>query len=90
MKPIKLNKIPPDPCVDCLVVSACTKTCRPKVDYADYIKSVFYGNHLNNNRDCRRKNADILIELYRLNRKHTHLALHFEGIKVARGNNQNV
>jgi hypothetical protein len=90
MKPIKLNKIPKDPCIGCLVAAACSMTCRPKVDYADYIKSIYHGNHLNSNRERRRKNAKKLIKLYEDNKDHTHLALYFQGLKVPKGNHQDV
>jgi len=76
MKPVKLNKIPKDPCIGCIVAPACTKTCRPKIDYADYIKSLYHGNHLNCSRDRRRKNAKALVKLYEDNKKYTHFAIH--------------
>lgn len=69
MKPIKLDKLPDDPCKECIIQAGCTKTCQPKMDYAEYICSKFYGEHLNIRYKSTRKNADKLKKLFEENKR---------------------
>ena len=71
MKPIKLNNLPPDPCVGCIVQAACTQTCDDKRDYADWIRSKYYGHQLNVRLRRKCENAHKLHRLFVANRKHS-------------------
>lgn len=72
MKPIKLNKIPKDPCENCIVRAGCSNICMDKVSYAQYIASFYHGSITSHPRGKRRKNADALTELYIKNRNFCH------------------
>ena len=68
MKPIKLNDMPTDPCIECLVRPICTNVCEKKRIQIDWVKARYYGCQVWSV-GKRRKNAEILIELREQNRK---------------------
>jgi len=72
MKPIKLDKIPDDPCIDCVVQACCSLICKAKHDQVNWVRSKFYGHQLHDRyryRYKKDKNAKLIRDLYLKNRK---------------------